>query len=60
MKKAVGILMIVIAVLGFIIVRVAYSEPSAGMIPYEGLAKWLSTFLAIFLGAVGIYLLKRK
>jgi len=60
MRKAIGILMIIIAVMVFLIVRAAYIEPSEGMIPYEGLAKWLSTFMAIFLLAGGVYLLRRK
>ena len=52
--------MIIGAILGFTLVRAAYAQPSAWMIPYEGLIKWLSTFWAIFVGAGGIYTLRRK
>jgi len=60
MRKAAGILMIIVACIGWILVRVIYAEPPAWAIPYEGLAKWLSTFWAIFVGAGAIYTLRKK
>lgn len=60
MRTAAGILMIIGAILGFTLVRAAYARPSAWMIPYEGVVKWLSTFWTIFVGGGGIYILERK
>jgi hypothetical protein len=60
MRTAAGILMIIVAVIGFILVRAIYGQPPAWAVQYEGLLKWLSTFWAIFVGAGGIYTLKRK
>jgi len=58
-KRAIGILMIITAVIGFIVVRAIYIQPPAWAVPYEGLLKWLSVFWALFVGAGGIYLLKK-
>lgn len=44
MRKAAGVLMIIAAIVGFVLVRAVYTEPSAWMIPYDGVVKWLSTF----------------